>query len=498
MILSVQLTARARAACLGIVLCLSLVVPVRAQELESAALARRLATLEAEVALLRDAASPDAGWTLPVLVGEVEPVHNVFVPSSSSSLLESQLVQPALSPPPKQKHPSVQVNGVFQADMMYFGQDASSRANNGDLQDGAGFRRFRLSAAGAVAENVNYFGQLDFGFFGRPTFTDVWGEVTKVPLLGNVRFGQWKQPYSLEVVTSFRYQTFLERSLLFQTFDAFRHIGVGFYNNSDDEQWTWAMSVFRPGQDQFGDDIGDSGGAASAGRLTWLPYYEKEGDSLSYLHLGGAYYIGDPASNVVRYASIPEAFVGAFGLAPGSPVGTSRVVVPNVSNGTPPFIDTGNIPTHMFANIGTEVLLVEGPVSVQSEVQMSTISQRAGPQLTFWGFYLYGSYFLTGESRPYLRKSGALDRLVPLRPFLAEPGDCYGPGGWEMALRWSYIDLNNDNIRGGRLADVTAALNWYLNGYAKIQFNYIRAMQQKHLSPNSSTDIFGVRAQVDW
>jgi len=68
----------------------------------------------------------------------------------------------------------------------------------------------------------------------------------------------------------------------------------------------------------------------------------------------------------------------------------------------------------------------------------------------------------------------------------------------EMAVRWSTLDLNNDNIHGGRLSDVTAGVNWYLNGYTKIQFNYIRAMQQKFASPNSSTDIFGVRAQVDW
>lgn len=416
-------------------------------------------------------------------------------------LLGSEFAQSAGAPKPapeKPKFPTVQMNGFFQADALYFSQDAASRANNGDIQDGAGFRRFRLSAKGAVAENVNYFAQLDFGFFGRPTFTDVWGEVTKVPYLGNVRFGQWKQPYGLEVVTSVRYQTFLERSLLFQSFDAFRHIGVGFYDHSEDEHWTWAMSVFRQGQDQFGNDIGDAGGAASAGRLTWLPYYEKEGDSLSYLHLGGAYFLGDPASNRIRIVTIPEAFVGAFGASVGNPVGTSGVPVANVANGTPPFVDTGNINAHMFNNAGTEVLLVEGPVSFQSEVQMSTIYQRGGPQVTFWGFYLYGSVFLTGESRPYDRKAGGLDRVVPLRPFLADPGCCYGPGAWEMAVRWSHIDLNNDNIRGGRLADVTAGMNWYLNGYAKIQFNYIRAMQQKHLAPNSSTDIFGVRAQVDW
>lgn len=470
---------------------------------DSQALARRLAELEAEVADLKrqQPAPSEEGWSRPQLSGTIEPATHSFLPPSPVPWIESEFATAAGGPtpsPPPPKFPTVFVNGVFQADAIYFHQDAESRAINGDIQDGADFRRFRLSARGAVAENVNYFGQLDFGFFGRPTFTDIWGEVTQVPVFGNVRVGQWKQPFSLEVPTSFRYQTFLERSVLFQTFEPFRHIGVGFYDHSDDEHWTWAMSVFRQGQDQFGGDIGDAGGAASAARLTYLPYYEKKGDDLAYLHLGSSIYFGDPASNVIRYATIPEAFVGAFGLAPGSPVGTSRVVIPNVSNGTPPFVDTGNIPTHMFFNAGTELLWVEGPASFQSEVQLSTISQRGGSQLTFWGFYMFGSLFLTGESRPYDRQLGVLDRVVPLRPFIAEPGCDHGPGAWELALRWSYIDLNDENIRGGRLSDVTAGLNWHLNGYTKVQFNYIRAMQDVLASPGASTDIFGVRAQVDW
>ena len=88
--------------------------------------------------------------------------------------------------------------------------------------------------------------QFDFAFFGRPTFTDVWTEVTHVPVLGNVRVGQWKQPFGLESVTSVRYQTFMERSLLFQAFDPFRHIGAGFYNSSEDANLLKAIEPALP------------------------------------------------------------------------------------------------------------------------------------------------------------------------------------------------------------------------------------------------------------
>jgi phosphate-selective porin OprO/OprP len=490
--------------------------PACAQETESQALARRLTQLEAEVARLRQI-TPVSG-ELPPTPPEFEYLDDPYatgesagripLPPSPAPPLESLWTQPpapattgaapAVNLPPQPKYPIVIVNGFFQADNLYFGQDPQSHALNGNLQDGADFRRFRLSARGSVIENVNYFGQLDFGL-GRPVFTDVWGEVTKVPFLGNVRFGQWKQPYSLEVVTTVRYQTFLERSVLFQSFDPFRRIGIGFYDHNQQETMTWAMSGFRQGQDLFGNDIGDAGGNGSAGRITFLPFYEKDGDDLHYLHLGSGYYIGDPQSNELRIATIPEAFVGAVGSYPGSPIGTSRIAVPNIINGTPPFVNTGPIPIHFFSNVGTEFLYVNGPVSIQSEAQLSTLAQRnGGPQLNFWGMYAFASVLLTGESRPYDRKFAVLDRIVPRSPFLTDYGCGTGTGAWELALRWSYIDLNDANINGGRLSDVTAGLNWYLNGYTKVQFNYIRAYQSGFPLPNAATDIYGLRAQVDW
>ncbi len=93
---------------------------------------------------------------------------------------------------------------------------------------------------------MNAFMQMDFGFFGRPTFTDLWVEQTNVPVLGNVRVGQWKQPFGLEVVSSFRYTTFMERSSLFQPFTPFRHLGIGFYDHSEDLDTTWQLPISAP------------------------------------------------------------------------------------------------------------------------------------------------------------------------------------------------------------------------------------------------------------
>lgn len=394
----------------------------------------------------------------------------------------------------KPKYPNVVINGVFQADLGFFDQSPNNRATFGDIQDGADFRRFRLSAKGSVIENVNYMVQVDFGFFGRPTFTDVWMEVTHVPVLGFVRVGQWKQPYSLETVTSFRYQTFMERSVLFQTFEAFRHIGIGTYNYAEDEMTTWAASVFKTGNDQFGDDIGDNAGISVAGRMTHLPWYQQGDDGrLYYMHIGGDFWHGNPSNDLFRYATIPEFFVGAFGAA--AP-GTSRVGVPTISNGTPPFVDTGTFATNNFTHFGGEVLWVHGPLSFQSEASLAIVNPVAKAQMHYKGAYAQVSYFLTGESRPYDRKAGALDRLKPLNNFRTDLG-C-GWGAWELASRFSYIDLNDGDIKGGRLNDWTAGLNWYLNPYTKFQANYIKAFVANPTFGHSYANMFGLRCQIDF
>lgn len=392
------------------------------------------------------------------------------------------------------RYPNITVNGVFQADVGWFHQDQSSDERFGRIEDGADFRRARLSAKGSVTPDINYFFQMDFAFFGRPTFTDVWVEQTQVPYLGTVRVGQWKQPFSLEVVSSFRYTTFMERSLLFQAFVPFRRLGAGFYNHSEDLRATWAASVFRSGQDQFGGTLATDGGWGTAERITYMVYWDEPSAGRDYLEVGASHFFNAPPHDTVNFRTIPEFFVGAN--APNG-TGTSGQAVPGNLNGTPFFVETGNLRVNAYNVLGAEMLWVRGPFSLQSEGMLNVVNQGSGnPTAFLTGAYAQVGYFLTGEHRPFDRKAGAIDRVIPHENFSFLGG--HGCGAWEVAARYSRLDLNDHNIDGGRIHNYTLGVNWYTSPYTKVTFNYIRSVPTVPVFGTSHTDMFGLRTQIDF
>lgn len=102
------------------------------------------------------------------------------------------------------------------------------------------------------------------------------------------------------------------------------------------------------------------------------------------------------------------------------------------------------------------------------------------------------SYFLTGESRPYKKSAGCFDRVRPKKNF-AWKGE-RGPGAWELAGRYSWLDLDDAAVDGGTLQDFTLGLNWHLNPNTRVMWNYIHA----NAEDQGDADIFGMRLQIDF
>lgn len=371
--------------------------------------------------------------------------------------------------------PSVRLTGFFQADAAWFSQDSASLTAVGDVPDVVDFRRARLAATGQVAENVGYMVEFDFAFPGRPNFMDVYLDLKDLPF-GTMRIGQWRQPFGMDPLTSVRELWFLERALPF-AFVPFRQTGVGIFNTACDDSMTWAVSGYKFPVGPFGGNFGDSGYGMST-RITGNPVYDA--DSNTVVHVGFDYSVNNPSTKSLILRSTPEIGYtrGDFGL---------------LLTAIPFFVDTGLINTSLYNLVGAEFGAAVGSLTFQAEWLGAVLDQRGGSTLQFSGGYAKMAYVLTGEHHPYNRKNGVFTRVVPDAPF--GKGGC---GAWEVAARWSYIDLNDDNIAGGKMNDLTFGLNWYLNKLTKMQFNYIHAFLDSPLASDADTDVYALRAQIDF
>ena len=95
-----------------------------------------------------------------------------------------------------------------------------------------------------------------------------------------------------------------------------------------------------------------------------------------------------------------------------------------------------------------------------------------GDDVTFNGFTVQGSVFLTGENRVYKTSEGKFSGVKPAKNFDPE-GE--GSGAVELAARFSRLDLEDGDVTGGVLQDVTLGANWYLNPNARVMVNYVYA-----------------------
>ncbi len=353
------------------------------------------------------------------------------------------------------------LGGRLMNDWGFFAPSDAIENQVGAVPDGTEFRRARLHLEGTIHDRVEFKTEYDFAG-GEAAIKDVYIGLTDLPGVGQVRFGHFKEPFSLEELTSSRHITFMERSLL-NTFAPSRNTGVMLFNEAAQGRLTWQLGAFRD-TDDFGDGVSD-GGYNFTGRLSGRPW--EAGDGRRLLHLGLAYSHRNPVDNTLRFRSRPEAHL------------------------TPRFVDTRSFAATSADLLGTEFALVLGPATLQSEYVYTSADPLAGSRLNFHSFYVQGSYFLTGEHHAYKSSSGAFDRVTPLNNF---GGDGRGRGAWEIAARYSRLDLDSQFVLGGILQDVTLGLNWYLNPNTRFMWNYVSADR----IDIGRADLFQTRFQVDF
>ncbi len=334
-----------------------------------------------------------------------------------------------------------QIGGRIQTDFAFYNADSTFKANFNEPGNGAEFRRARFFISGLLYNRIVFKAEYDFA--DQTSFKNVYLGFIQLPVVGNFNVGHFKEPFSLEELTSSKYLTFMERSVA-NAFAPGRNVGVAIFDAVTQDRITWAVGVFRP-TGSAPPRIQSDDGYNVTFRVTGAPWYREKGAQL--LHLGFGYSFSTPDGPTFDFDTEPESNLTAT-----------------------KFVDTGAFSAEKANRFGFEAAAVLHAFSVQGEYFLVTVDRPSGlASVDFNGGYMEVSYFLTGEHRKY--KKGKFGRVTPRKNFL----EGSGLGAWQVAARFSSIDLNDGAITGGEENNIALALNWYLNAHTRLMFNYVRA-----------------------
>jgi phosphate-selective porin OprO/OprP len=405
------------------------------------------------------------------------------------------------------------VGGVNQFDIGFYNANKSQVRSIGTLnnlvdpgntlQDGMDFRRARLRMSGLAYEQIEFFAQYEFAnaldlrqrSLGIPNeagvpdsvaynfdpaegplFNEVYIGLVKLPYVGNVRVGRHRESLNFVTATADNNQVWMERGLMFEAFNASYNFSQGITMSRtyfDDRAYTlFGLFMQNNNNGRHFATVGD-GLYAYDGRVTCLPVWDEE--EQLWVHLGVDYSYRNLSRNTVRYRARPDIRVG------------SAFQVPNIA-------DSGNIfsrDAQQIANLefamawGPWTCAAEGTASTVTNAYTGALPSRNGelPEgaksrgtYTSTGGYVELLRFLTPDHRSYVKERPGYARVTPSSNFFLLEGDdghtVFDTGGWEIGVRYDYIDLTHGGINGGTAQGVTGALNWYLSSNARIQMNY--------------------------
>ncbi len=358
----------------------------------------------------------------------------------------------------KQGDNKFRIGGRIMYDYAFVNEDAGRDGEKTELLTGHEFRRARIFFSGTLWKLWDFKFQTDFA--GNEVDNKEWTLAYKGFKDTKIVIGSDKEPFSLEEMNSSKYITFMERALPNDLAPG-RNTGI---------QITHHRNNFTIAGGLFGDgfDTQDSEPAWSlTGRATYAPVAEE--DKVLHLGLAGSYRKLD-SDNEVRFRARPEIHTSAQRL-----------------------VNTGNQDANSYSLLGLEAAGVYGPFSLQGEWIRASLSGGGGSEPTYNGYYVYGSYYLTGESRRYSTKSGTFKQTR-----VRQPLGKGGFGAWELGLRFSGLDLTDKDVLGGEEKNLTVGLNWYPNNNVRFMANYVQVLDLDNGSENDGAEpsAFMLRSQL--
>lgn len=367
-------------------------------------------------------------------------------------------------------------------------------AANRNLGFNSRVRRVRLGGEGTMPGGFGYKVEVDFAG-GNVAFGDTFLSYSPKNAPITLRIGNFETLNGLEQISSSNNNSFTERASFNDAFLNSRRLGGAV-------AWRDADNVLRAEAGLFAahsiDGSFDNDGWIGAGRLTYSPMAFG-----GQLHFGANVQQREFASNNNGVASVST-------NAPSTNQLARYRARPNTQLTDVRFVDTGSFAAKSDRIMGLELAAIFPGFYFAGEAQWTKVdAYRAGDIATgldtfaggnsavtptgdpsFFGMYAEAGYFLTGETRGF--KNSIWGRTKVLKPI-----DKKGPGAFQIAARYEYLDLDSNALkngltnnfatgvtssaslntrlgRGGTQTSYLLALNWYPIDYIRFMLNYGR------------------------
>ncbi len=268
-----------------------------------------------------------------------------------------------------------------------------------------------------------------------------------IPIADGIKLsiGKQKEPISMERIMTLVNLPMQERSSVAEAFLPARNIGVHLSGNALNRRISWAGGVFNDFIDT--NESFNDGATAVVGRLSWLPFVSKDQSNLVHLAVAARY---EDGKHGFHYRAVPE-----FSKAPL-------------------FVDTGSGAADKTTQYNLEAMWRRGPFWLAAEYLGTHVDSPRFGALDFSSYYVTGSWIITGEMRDYRPKSGTFGPVPVSRSV-----NHNGYGAWELAARFSSIDLNDGPVRGGEMDIISLGLSWWLSPNFNVNMNYRYIMHEK-------------------
>jgi phosphate-selective porin OprO/OprP len=364
--------------------------------------------------------------------------------------------------------------GLIQADGNWFDNDRADLNGSGKNGKDSEFelRRAELVLKGKGPGNIDW-------VVGYDAKADKFLDTNlKYKLGGNsghyLQLGQFKQPNSLEELSSTKNNDFISKATVTNTYAVGRRLGAGYGLAEGD----WSVTASAFGRELTRDLAHGSGYGV---RGTFAPINDKS----QVLHLGLSYADYDTDADTLRLRARPNADLATVRL-----------------------VDSGELrDSDRISTIGAEAMYISGPFKAQAEYYSAQVKRYDHDNYRSDGYYVSGMWIITGENWGY--KGGVATVGLPSEP---------ASGMWQLGARFDHIDLNDgglrapstiggaplvDGVLGGKMDVWTVGANWYWRSNFKLALNYVMVDSQKYASASRSfvsdkPNILEARAQFFW